>query len=179
MGVPTGEVIARPMVARACGCLREFQHYAVDRYRAQRLAKFQKTRCEVCVAKLNEEQRLAAASVPKKGEAFKQLPLGAEFTVVRKPDGTWGGSLTAEGTTVEAPGDGPHGVTLALARAWLAAKGITVHGEEGPGDKPAAPPADKPAATAPSGPVSKFPAPKPPPPAAKPSLSNFPRPKPS
>ena len=53
MGVPTGEIVARPMVARACGCLREFQHYAVDKYRAQRLAKFQKTRCEVCVAKLN------------------------------------------------------------------------------------------------------------------------------
>src|SRR3712207_6570769 len=52
MGVPTGEIVARPMVTRACGCLREFQHYAVDRYRTQRLAKFQSTRCEDCVAKL-------------------------------------------------------------------------------------------------------------------------------
>jgi hypothetical protein len=84
MGVPTGEVIARPMVARACGCLREFQHYAVDRYRAQRLAKFQKTRCEECVAKLNEEQRQAAAAVPKKGEAFRLLPAGAQFALTRQ-----------------------------------------------------------------------------------------------
>ena len=69
MGQPSGEVIARPMVARACGCLREFQHYAVDKYRAQRLAKFQSTRCSDCVAKLVEEQQRAAAALPTKGEA--------------------------------------------------------------------------------------------------------------
>ncbi len=41
MGLPpTGEVVARPMVRRACGHEQEFQHYAVDKYRAQRLAKF-------------------------------------------------------------------------------------------------------------------------------------------
>ncbi len=84
MGQPSGEVIARPLVARACGCLREFQHYAVDKYRAQRLAKFQKTRCEVCVAKLNEEQRQAAATVPKKGEAFRQLPAGTQMTITHQ-----------------------------------------------------------------------------------------------
>ncbi|MBP3953769.1 hypothetical protein J8F10_00440 [Gemmata sp. G18] len=168
MGVPTGEVVARPMVARACGCLREFQHYAVDRYRAQRLAKFQKTRCEVCVAKLNEEQRQAAATVPKKGEAFKLLPTAAQFSLTRKSDTTWTGTLAAEGKTVEATGDGPHGLTLALARAWLAANGIAAPLEEG--EKPAAP---QPVAAS----ASKHPAPKPPPPSAKPSLSNFPRPK--
>lgn len=176
MGVPTGEVVARPMVARACGCLREFQHYAVDRYRAQRLAKFQKTRCEVCVAKLNEEQRLAAATVPKKGEAFKLLPAGATFSLTRQPDTNWTGTLTADGSTVEATGDGPHGVTLALARAWLASKGISAQGDDG--EKPAVPAAAAPAPAV-SGPVSKFPAPKPPPPSPKPSLSNFPRPKPN
>ncbi len=123
MGQPSGQVIARPLVARACGCLREFQHYAVDRYRAQRLAKFQKTRCEVCVAKLHEAQRQAAAAIPKKGEAFRQLPPGTQMTISRSADGRWTGSLTAEGTTVEANGEGPHGVTLALARTWLAATG--------------------------------------------------------
>ena len=42
MGLPPkGKIIARPMVARACGCVCEFQHYSVDRYRAERLAKFQ------------------------------------------------------------------------------------------------------------------------------------------
>ncbi len=165
MGVPTGEVIARPMMSRACGCLREFQHYAVDRYRAQRLAKFQKTRCEVCVAKLNDEQRQAAANVPKKGEAFKLLPEGSQFTLTRKADASWTGTLAANGQTVETAGDGPHGLTLALARAWLSANGITAPAEEG--EKPAVSEA-----------VSKHPAPKPPPPAAKPSLSTFQKPKP-
>ncbi|MBY0459437.1 MAG: hypothetical protein K2V38_19105, partial [Gemmataceae bacterium] len=141
MGVPTGEVIARPLVQRACGCMREFQHYAVDRYRAQRLAKFQKTRCEVCVAKMNEEQRQAAAAVPKKGEAFKLLPIGTQFTVTRRPDGTWGGTLSADGQTVEATGEGPHGVTLALARAWLSAMGISTPADENAKDAEGAGPA--------------------------------------
>ncbi len=160
MGVPTGEVVARPMVARACGCMREFQHYAVDRYRAQRLAKFQKTRCEVCVEKLNTEQRQAAAVVPKKGEAFRLLPEGAQFALTRKADASWTGKLTANGQTVEAEGDGPHGLTLALARVWLSANGITAPAEEG--EKPAEP-------------VAKHPAPKPPPPSPRPSLSNLPK----
>jgi hypothetical protein len=76
MTEPTGKIVARPMVARACGCVQEFQHFAVDKYRAQRLAKFQKTRCAACVARLNEEQRLAAAALPKKGEALQSLPPG-------------------------------------------------------------------------------------------------------
>lgn len=142
MPQPHQEVIARPLVARACGCMREFIHYATDRYRAQRLAKFQKTRCEVCVAKLNEEQRLAAASVPKKGEAFKMLPEGAQFSISRKADG-WVGTLTAQEKTVEASGDSPHGVSLALARAWLSAMGIAVAREEET-PAPAAPPAPPP-----------------------------------
>ena len=123
MAQPSGEVIARPMIARACGCLREFQYYAVDKYRAQRLAKFQKTRCEVCVAKLNEEQRQAAANIPKKGEAFSQLPNGTQMAIMRREDGTWTGTLTAGGTAVQADGEGPHGVALSLARAWLTATG--------------------------------------------------------
>ena len=70
MGLPPkGEIVARPMVARACGCLQEFQHYAVDKYRAQRLAKFQQSRCPACVARLVEEQRRAAdrRSIPHRG----------------------------------------------------------------------------------------------------------------
>lgn len=123
MGVPpSGEIVARPMLKRACGCVCEFQHYAVDRYRAQRQAKFQRTRCPECVAKLVEEQRLAA-TLPKKGEAFKQLPPGAQITLTRKADGTWVGVLTAEGTKVEATGEGAHGLTVALARRWAASRG--------------------------------------------------------
>src|SRR5258707_2466259 len=99
MTEPSGKIVARPMVVRACGHEREFQHYAVDRYRAQRLAKFQKTRCEVCVEKLNNEQRQAAAVVPKKGEAFKLLPEGAQFSLTRKADASWTGTLTAKGQT--------------------------------------------------------------------------------
>jgi hypothetical protein len=120
MGVPSGEIIGRPMVARACGCLKEFQQYAVDRYQAQRLAKFQKTRCAECAAKLAEEQKKAAASVPTKGEALRQLPAGSQMSMTRKPDGNWTGKLTANGKTVEAVSDGPPGLAIALARAWLA-----------------------------------------------------------
>jgi hypothetical protein len=104
------------MVPRACGHLCEFQHYAVDKYRAQRLAKFQKTRCPECVAKMQEAQRLAA--VPR-GEAFRLLPAGAVITVALGTDGTWVGKLTASGRSVEADGEGPQGVCLALARLWL------------------------------------------------------------
>jgi hypothetical protein len=154
MGQPSGEVTARPMVARACGCLREFQHYAVDKYRAQRLAKFQKTRCEVCVAKLNDEQKQAAANIPKKGEAFKQLPNGSQMTITRRADGSWTGSLTAEGKTVTADGEGPQGVSLALARLWLT-------GQDGT-SKPAATSAPAPAAKSP------YPAPRPGPAAPRP-----------
>ena len=123
MATPTGEVVARPLVARACGCLCEFQHYAVDKFRAQRLAKFQNTRCAACVAKLNEEQRQAAAALPTKGEAFQLLPAGAQISMTRRPDGTWVGSLAAAGTSVQATGDGPQGVVVTLARQWVAARG--------------------------------------------------------
>lgn len=152
MAVPTGEVVARPMVARACGCVKEFQHYKVDKYRAQRLAKFQGTRCEDCVAKLNEQQKQAAAVLPKKGEAFQALPAATQITLSRQADGSWGGTLTAEGRSVTGAGESPHGLTIALARQWvLEARG------------PAAP---APAAAAPKPPA---PAPKPaPPPARKP-----------
>jgi hypothetical protein len=129
MGVPTGEIVARPLVARACGCVREFQHYAVDKYRPQRLAKFQATRCEECVARLNEEQRRAAAALPKKGEAFRQLPSGARVSMTRQPDGKWTGTLAANGTTVEATADWPHGLAISLARLWVSAR----DSEEPPG----------------------------------------------
>jgi len=119
MAVPTGEVVARPMVARACGCLREFQHYKVDKYRAQRLAKFQGTRCEDCVAKLNEQQKMAAAALPKKGEAFQALPAGTQIALSRQPDGTWAGTLTGGGKAVTGTGESPHGLTIALARQWV------------------------------------------------------------
>lgn len=119
MSTPSGDIIARPMVARACGCLQEFQHFAVDKYRAQRLAKFQKTRCSACVAKLNEEQRKAAASLPKKGEAFQLLPNGTKVSMTRRADGSWAGTLTAEGKTVEAIADSPQGLSVSLARQWV------------------------------------------------------------
>lgn len=124
MAVPSGEIVARPQVARACGCLCEFQHFAVDKYRAQRLAKFQKTRCPDCVAKLNEAHKQAAAEIPKKGEAILMLPLGTQISMNRKPDGAWVGKLVAEGTAVEGEGAGPQGLTVTLARLWLNAKGI-------------------------------------------------------
>ena len=126
MGVPSGEIVARPMVARACGCLREFQHYAVDKYRAQRLAKFQGSRCPACVAKLQEEQR-QAAPLPK-GEALKALPAGTQVTLTLTADGSWNGMLTAAGRSVEAKGPagaGVQAVVVALARLWVAGEAET------------------------------------------------------
>lgn len=122
MGVPSGKVVGRPLIARACGCQKEFQEYEVDRYRAQRLAKFQQTRCEECVARLNEEQRQAAAALPKKGEAFKLLPPGTQVAITRRPDGVWAGTMTASGTKVEGTGDSPQGLIVTLARFWVAAR---------------------------------------------------------
>jgi hypothetical protein len=125
MGLPPkGEIVARPMVVRACGCLQEFQHYAVDKYRAQRLAKFQQSRCPACVAKLEEEQR-RNAPLPK-GEALKLLPPGTQVSLSLGPDGAWKGTLTAGSKTVETTGTGgagPQAIVVALARLWVAASG--------------------------------------------------------
>jgi len=121
MTEPSGKIVARPMVARACGHLQEFQHYAVDKYRAQRLAKFQGSRCPACVAKLQEEQR-QAAPLPR-GEALKALPAGTQVTLTLAADGAWEGALTAAGRSVEAKGPagaGAQAVVVALARLWVA-----------------------------------------------------------
>src|SRR5213080_822487 len=105
MTEPSGRIVARPLVTRACGHQQEFQHYEVDKYRAQRLAKFQRTRCAACAAQLAEEQRRAAEALPKKGEALKSLPPGTQVSLTRRPDGSWAGTLSAEGTTVEMAGE--------------------------------------------------------------------------
>ena len=124
MTEPSGRIVARPMVTRACGHQQEFQHYEVDKYRAQRLAKFQRTRCADCVAKLNEEQR-NMAPIPK-AEALKQLPAGTQVALTLQEDGIWAGTLAAEGSKVEivgVAGAGPQAVVAALARLWLGEKG--------------------------------------------------------
>ena len=121
MTEPSGKIVARPMVTRACGHQQEFQHYEKDKFRAQRLAKFQKTRCADCVAKLNEEQQ--AAQIPK-AEALKLLPPKTHVTLTLQPDGTWTGTLTASGTEVETiglVGTGPQAVVVQLARLWHSA----------------------------------------------------------
>src|SRR5260370_21694338 len=122
MTEPAGKMVAGPMVVRACGHQKEFQHYRVDKYRAQRLAKFQQTRCAECAAKLIEEQQRAAAAVPKKGEVLKSFPPGTQVSLTRQPDGSWAGTLSADGTAVEmagVAGVGPPSVIVALARLWL------------------------------------------------------------
>jgi hypothetical protein len=135
MGLPpTGKIVARPMVQRACGCMCEFQHYAVDKYRAQRLAKFQQSRCPACVAKLVEEQK-RNAPMPK-AEAMKQLPAGTQVTLTLQPDGSWAGALAAGGRTVEMPGTGnagPQAVVVALARLWVSQDPDAPAGEGGDG----------------------------------------------
>src|SRR5260221_12991928 len=126
MADPSGEIVARPMVVRACGHAQEFQHYAVDRYRVQRLAKFQKTRCAECAAKLVEEQQRAAEALPKKAEALKSLPPGTQVSLSGRPDGCWAGTLSAPGTAVElagVAGAGPQSVIVALAKLWISESG--------------------------------------------------------
>jgi hypothetical protein len=121
MTQPSGKIVGRPIVARACGHEQEFQLYAVDKYRAQRLAKFQQTRCAECAAKLVEEQKRAADALPKKGEALQSLPAGTQVSLTRQPDGSWRGTLSADGRTVEVAGvagTGPQSVIVALARLW-------------------------------------------------------------
>ena len=121
MAEPSGKIVARPMVARACGHEQEFQHYSIDKYRAQRLMKFKSTRCADCVAKLVDEQRQAVAVLPKKGEAVRMLPIGTALSMTLNPKGIWVGKLIAEGKTVEitgVDGGGPQSVLTALARQW-------------------------------------------------------------
>jgi len=116
------------MVVRACGHQQEFRHCTVDKYRAQRLAKFQQTRCAECAAKLVEEQQRAADALPKKGEALRSLPPGTQVSLTRQPDGSWAGTLSAAGTTVEvagAAGTGPQSVIVALARLWASESGAS------------------------------------------------------
>ena len=123
MTEPSGRIVARPLVARACGHQQEFQHYEVDKYRAQRQAKFVGTRCADCVARLEEGQR-AAGPVPKR-EALSQLPPGTRVSLTLRADGSWAGALDAGGGAVEfcgAPGAGPQSVVVALARLWLSAR---------------------------------------------------------
>ncbi len=118
---PSGKITARPMIVRACGCEQEFQHYEVDKFRAQRLAKFQSTRCPACVAKLVESQR--QAEPPPKAEAMKLLPPGTQVSLTRREDGTWAGTLVVAGIKVETAGQagaGPQAIVAALARLWAA-----------------------------------------------------------
>jgi hypothetical protein len=123
MGLPpSGKIVARPMLTRACGHVQEFQHYQVDKYRAQRQAKFVSTRCADCVAQLQQVQR-GAAPLPK-GEAMRLLPSGTQVSLTLQEDGSWRGVLNAGGETVElagAPGAGPQSVVVALARLWITA----------------------------------------------------------
>jgi hypothetical protein len=121
MTQPSGKIVSRPMVVRACGHEQEFQLYEVDKYREQRLAKFRKTRCAACAAKLVEEEQRAAETLPRKGEALKSLPPGTQVFLTRKPDGSWAGVLSANGRKVEmagVAGNGPQSVVVALARLW-------------------------------------------------------------
>jgi hypothetical protein len=126
MGLPTGKIVDRPLVVRVCGHQQEFLYFAVDRFREQRLAKFQQTRCAECAAKLAAEN--ARLQPPKKGKAVSQLPPGTVVTLRREADGSWAGKLEAEGLEVETQGTanasepGMQAVAAMLAQMWAVAK---------------------------------------------------------
>jgi hypothetical protein len=58
--------------------------------------------------------------LPSKNEAFASLPTGTHVSLDRLSDGTWSGSLAAEGATVEATASGPQALVAALAQLWIA-----------------------------------------------------------
>jgi hypothetical protein len=124
MGMPTGEVVSKEMLPRACGCVCEFRHAAKDRFRAERLAKFRSTRCPKCVAKLEDERRQSVAARPPKGEAVQALPPGTQIALTFRPDGLWAGTLTADGTKVEAVADAPRPLPATLAQLWVVAREV-------------------------------------------------------
>jgi hypothetical protein len=99
---PTGKIVARVMLPRACGCVREFQHYEVDKYRQARQAKFQRTRCPAFAAKVVEEKKQAPAT--PRNELLQQLPPGTRVTLTR------------------AARPGMQAVAVELARLWVAAR---------------------------------------------------------
>ena len=78
------------------------------------------------MAKLVEEERKALP--PRKGDILRQLPPGTQVTLRRAADGAWGGTLSADGTTVEVVGvareaaPGMQAVAVELARQWVAAR---------------------------------------------------------
>jgi hypothetical protein len=48
------------------------------------------------------------------------------MSLTRRPDGSWAGTLAADGTTVETDGTaggGPQSVIVALARLWVSESG--------------------------------------------------------
>ncbi len=101
MGLPPrGDVVGSVPVVRACGHTQDFLEHRADRFRAQRLAKFRQTRCPECAARLVERQR--RAEPPRKGKALGQLPPGTQVTLTRSGDGSWAGTLSAEGLSAEA-----------------------------------------------------------------------------
>ncbi len=114
MTPPSGAILAKPMLKRACGCVQEFQHYEVDRYRGQRQAKFEATRCPACAAKEIEAQR-----TPSKGKAINLLPSGAKLTLEKANDGTWSGELNGDGVKVMAMDLTVQLVIGALAQQWV------------------------------------------------------------
>jgi hypothetical protein len=122
MGIPTGKIIGRPMLARACGRLCEFQLFERDRFQAQRRAAFVGSRCPACVAESQAEQKRLAALVPTKGEALRSLPVDTQVTMTRTSATAWAGTLTAEGRTVKGAGDSPTGLTITLARSGMSGR---------------------------------------------------------
>jgi hypothetical protein len=131
MGMPTGKIIDRPMLVRACGCVCEFQLFERDRFRAQRQAAFVGSRCPDCVAKSQAEQRRLAALVPGKGEALRALPADTQVTMTRT-EAAWAGTLAAAGMTVTGTADSPVGLVVTLVRSWAT---TLSRPEAGPADR--------------------------------------------
>jgi hypothetical protein len=119
MSEPAGKVVGTINVVRGCGCTQAIERFDKDRFLEQRVAKLRKTRCPACAAKFSEAQQKAAAAVPKRGEALSALPAGAAIALAKRADNTWTGTLSVGGAAVEATGESPGGVVVALAQRWV------------------------------------------------------------
>ena len=123
-GCPTGEIVARLMMARACGCVCEFQHYAVDKYRPAA------REVPTAGALPASPRRRRKGDKPRRSRKWGDPSLPVARKLSRRPDGKWAGTLSGEGTGVEAIADWPQGLAGTLARLWVAARTAA------PGSKP-------------------------------------------
>lgn len=129
-------IISTEQIARACGCVEEFELRDPDPWRKERLVKFRTGRCKACGKKANDENNAAQGGGTqghgkrvKKGQEPKLLPAGTQIVLTRQEDGSWVGVLVASSVKVQGRSAGLMGLGSSLARKWLKETGARVTGK--------------------------------------------------